>query len=156
LLQARSHENSSRNRIRSGEMKPWYVILLHQFTDPLIYILLLAALVSLIFREYIDASVILAVVLINGSIGFMQEYRARKAIRSLSEMSAPKARVLRDGDEIEVDSEEVVPGDIIILASGGRVPADARLLKADDLEVDESALTGESEPASETDRTRGG
>jgi magnesium-transporting ATPase (P-type) len=134
------------NRIRSGEMTPWYVILLHQFMDPLIYILLLAALVSLLFREIIDASVILVVVLLNGSIGFMQEYRARKAIRSLSEMSAPKAKVVRDGEEMEVESENVVPGDIIILASGARVPADARLLKADGLVIDESALTGESEP----------
>ena len=138
-------DNFGPNRIRSGEMTPWYIILLHQFTDPLIYILLLAAVVSFFFSEYIDASVILIVVLLNGSIGFVQESRARKAIHSLSEMSVPQATVIRNGEEVEVESEDVVPGDITVLASGGRVPADARLLKADDLVVDESALTGESE-----------
>jgi magnesium-transporting ATPase (P-type) len=136
------------NRIRSGEMKPWYLILLHQFTDPLIYILLVAAGVSLLFDEPIDAAVILAVVLINGTIGFVQEYRARKSIRSLAEMSAPRARVVRGGEEAEVDSEEVVPGDIVILVAGGRVPADIRLLREAELQADESALTGESDAVS--------
>ena len=136
------------NRIRSGEKMPWYRILLHQFTDPLIYILLLAAVVSVFFQEYVDAAVILIVVLLNGAIGFIQEYRARKAIQSLSKMSAPKATVIRDGEEMEVDSEKVVPGDIVVLASGGRVPADARLLSSEGLVVDEAALTGESEAVS--------
>lgn len=139
-------EEHGPNAIRSGERMPWYLILLHQFTDPLIYILLLAAVVSLLFQEYLDAVVILAVVLINGAIGFVQEFRARKAIESLSEMSAPQANVVRDGNKQEIDSETVVPGDIVLLASGVRVPADIRLIQADDLVVDESALTGESEP----------
>lgn len=136
------------NKIRTGEMKPWYIILLHQFTDPLIYILLIAAVVSLFIQEIIDASVIMAVVILNGAIGFIQETRARKAIRSLAEMSAPKAKVLRDGQKEEINSEDVVPGDIVVLASGGSVPADCRLLEARDLAADESALTGESEPVS--------
>jgi magnesium-transporting ATPase (P-type) len=136
------------NRIRTGEMKPWYLILLHQFTDPLIYILLLAAVVSLLFDEIVDAAVILAVVVINGTIGFIQEYRARKSIRSLAEMSAPKARIIRDGKEVEIPSEEIVPGDIVLLAAGGRVPADVRILKVSELQTDESALTGEAETVS--------
>lgn len=141
-------ERHGRNAIRSGEMLPWYLVLLHQFVDPLIYILLIAAAVSLLIQELVDAIVILVVVLINGAIGFVQEYRARKAIRSLSQMTAPKARVVRDGEEREIDSEEVVPGEIVVLSSGARVPADVRLLRADGLETDESALTGESEPVS--------
>lgn len=117
-------EEHGPNTIRSDEMMPWYWILLHQFTDPLIYVLLIAAVVSLFFQEYVDAVVILAVVIINGAIGFVQEYRARKAIQSLSEMSAPQANVVRDGDKREIESESVVPGDIVVLASGVRVPAD--------------------------------
>ena len=85
-------ERHDPNTIRSREMMAWYLVLLHQFTDPLIYILLIAAPVSLLIQEHVDAIVILLVVLINGAIGFVQEYRARKAIRSLSQMSAPKAR----------------------------------------------------------------
>lgn len=134
------------NRIRSGEVVPWWRLVLRQFADPLIYILLLAALVSLLITEYVDTAVILAVVILNGTIGFVQEFRARKAIQSLAEMSAPKARVIRDGEEREIPSEEVVPGDIVVLAAGGRVPADARILSAAELQADESALTGESEP----------
>ncbi|WP_052507557.1 cation-translocating P-type ATPase [Desulfonatronovibrio magnus] len=134
------------NKIRTGEKKSWYVILLHQFTDPLIYILLIAAVVSLFIQEIIDASVIMAVVILNGAIGFIQETRARKAIQSLAEMSAPKAKVIRDGQKEEINSEDVVPGDIVVMASGGSVPADCRLLEARDLAADESALTGESEP----------
>jgi magnesium-transporting ATPase (P-type) len=140
-------ESYGPNRIRAGEMMPWYRILVHQFTDPLIYILLLAAAASLIFREFIDAIVILIVVVLNGVIGFVQELRARKAIHALARMSAPKANVLREGEAMDVDSEEVVPGDILILASGARIAADCRLLEIRDLKVDESALTGESEAA---------
>jgi magnesium-transporting ATPase (P-type) len=133
------------NTIESGEVDPWWRILLRQFLDPLIYILILAGLVTLYFQDYIDSAVIFAAVVINGTIGFVQEYRARKAITSLAEMSAPRAHLLRDGRKVDVPTDEVVPGDIVRLSSGARVPADIRLLKARDLRVDESALTGESE-----------
>jgi magnesium-transporting ATPase (P-type) len=133
------------NTIESGEVDPWWKILLRQFLDPLIYILILAGLVTLYFQDYIDSAVIFAAVLINGTIGFIQEMRAQKAITSLAAMSAPKAHLLRDGRKVDVPTEEVVPGDIVRLSSGARVPADVRLLKARDLRVDESALTGESE-----------
>jgi magnesium-transporting ATPase (P-type) len=139
-------ERYGRNEIRSGQATPWWKILLRQIADPLIYILIVAAVVSVVFDEYVDALVILAVVVINGIIGFVQEYRARKAIQSLAKMTAPRAHVLRDGRKHEIQSEEVVPGDIIVLAAGGRVPADARLLTVQDLQADEAALTGESQP----------
>jgi magnesium-transporting ATPase (P-type) len=133
------------NTIESGEVDPWWMILVRQFLDPLIYILILAGLVTLYFQDYIDSAVIFAAVLINGTIGFIQELRAQNAITSLAEMSAPRARLLRDGRTVEVATADVVPGDMVRLASGARVPADVRLLRADDLRVDESALTGESE-----------
>jgi magnesium-transporting ATPase (P-type) len=138
-------ERYGSNTIESGEVDPWWKILIRQFLDPLIYILILAGLVTLYFQDYIDSAVIFAAVLINGTIGFIQEFRAQKAITSLAEMSAPKAHLLRDGRKVDVPTDEVVPGDIVRLASGARVPADVRLLRAQDLRVDESALTGESE-----------
>ena len=134
------------NEVASAKAAPWYKILLHQFLDPLIYILFAAAVVAVSFEEYIDSAVILAVLIINGAIGFFQETRARKAILSLAELTAPKAQVVRDGRKRELPSEEVVPGDTILLRSGSHVPADIRLLETQELAVDESALTGESVP----------
>jgi magnesium-transporting ATPase (P-type) len=138
-------ERYGRNTIRSSEKTPWWRILSRQFLDPLIYVLIVAGAVMLAFDDYVDAAVILAVVVLNAAIGFVQEYRAQKAITSLAEMSAPRAKLRRGSESVEVDTDEVVPGDLVVLASGSRVPADVRLLKADDLRVDESALTGESE-----------
>jgi Ca2+-transporting ATPase len=122
-------------------------IALHQFTDPLIYILILAAFVTTFLRDWTDTLVILAVIAINAIIGFSQEAKAETAIRALKTLAAPKAVVVRNGRVEEVDSEELVPGDIVLLTSGTRVPADLRLVETVRLEVDESALTGESMPA---------
>ena len=134
------------NEVEAEEETPWWTLLLHQFTDPLIYILLVAALVTLVLRDYTDTGVILAVVLLNALIGFVQERRAQQAMRALAQMSAPRAEVIRDGMPHEVPSRELVPGDRVVLTSGVRVPADLRLVEARDLEADESALTGESLP----------
>jgi len=123
-------------------------VLLHQFTDPLIYILLIAAAFTALIRHFIDMWVILAVVIVNAVIGFTQELRAEQAIRSLAALAAPRARVIRGGREVEVDGAHLVPGDIVLLASGARVPADLRLIEVNRLEIDESALTGESLGAS--------
>jgi magnesium-transporting ATPase (P-type) len=134
------------NTIEGTENDPWWRILLRQFMDPLIYILIAAGLLVLVLEEYIDAAVILAVVVLNGAVGFTQERQAQKSITALAEMSGPKAPLLRGGRDLEAPTEDVVPGDIVRLQSGVRVPADLRLLRADDLRVDEAALTGESEP----------
>lgn len=119
-------------------------IFLHQFKDPLIYILLAAAFVTLVLQDYIDSAVITFVVILNAIIGYVQENKAQSAIRSLARMSDPKAHVIREGKEIEIPSRELVPGDIVLLSSGGRVAADMRIIQSKGLEVDESALTGES------------
>lgn len=122
-------------------------ILLHQFTSPLIYILLAAAVVTSLFGEYIDTGVIMLVVVLNAVIGYLQEYKAEQGVRALKNMLILKAKVLRNGREKEVNSEELVPGDIVLLASGARVPADLRLIKTNELRIEEAMLTGESIPA---------
>jgi len=122
-------------------------VAIHQFTDPLIYILIIAAIITTLLRDWIDTGVILVVIIINAIVGFSQEIKAERAIRSLKTLAAPKAVVVRNGRVEEVDSEELVPGDIVMLTSGSRVPADLRLIEVIRLEVDESALTGESIPA---------
>ena len=119
-------------------------VCLHQFASPLIYVLVAAALVSLVIREWSDAGFICAVLLLNAIIGTAQEYSAQRAAMALQQLVTTCSRVLREGDTYERDAEELVPGDIVLLESGERIPADIRLLASHDLEVDESLLTGES------------
>jgi len=122
------------------------VMFLKQFTNVLIIILIIATLISLVLGEVVDAIAILIIVLIMGVSGFIQEYRAEKTLEALRKLAAPTARVIRDGVEVEIPASMVVPGDVIVLREGDRVPADARLIESEDLEVDESSLTGESTP----------
>ncbi|MFH0922521.1 MAG: HAD-IC family P-type ATPase, partial [Candidatus Micrarchaeota archaeon] len=136
-----------RNELKEGKKKGPLRMFLEQFTDFLVLLLIAAALISGFLGELLDAGVILAVVLLNAIFGFMQQYNAERAIAALKKMVSPKARVLRDGVEKEVDTHELVPGDIIILDEGGKVPADSRLFEAISLECEESALTGESVPS---------
>jgi magnesium-transporting ATPase (P-type) len=119
-------------------------IVLNQFRSPLITILLVAGVVAGLLGEHIDAGFIAAVLLINAAIGYVQEYKAESSIQSLMELAAPTSTVLRGGDEQEVDSAELVPGDVVVLQPGDRVPADIRLSEVSRLEIDESLLTGES------------
>jgi len=146
--EARSRlERFGPNTIGTEKLEPWWSLALRQFQDPLIYILLVATVVTLAIRDYVDAGVIMAVVLLNAVIGFVQELRARRAMQALSKLSAPRAEVVRDGRSVQIPAEDLVPGDVVVLSTGARVPADLRLFKVSDLEVDESALTGESIPA---------
>ncbi len=121
-------------------------ILLRQFRSPLIYILAAAAVLALFLKEYSDAGFIAVVLALNAAIGGYEEWRAERSSRALEKMLRIRAAVLRDGEVCEIDAEGVVPGDVVWLESGQRVPADLRLLGAQGLEVDESLLTGESLP----------
>ncbi len=119
-------------------------IFLRQFASPLIYVLMAAAILSLTIGEWSDAGFITAVLLINAVIGTFQEYSAQRAAEALQRLVRIRCRVLRAGESYEIDAEALVPGDIVLLESGTRVPADLRLLEGHDLEIDESLLTGES------------
>ena len=117
-----------------------------QFHQPLIYILLASAIITAALREWVDASVIFGVTLVNAIIGFIQESKAESAIAALAKIVSTSALVMRGGRKASVPSEELVPGDVVLLAAGDKVPADLRLLHGRELNVDESALTGESLP----------
>ena len=117
-----------------------------QVANPMVYLLAGAGAVSLVAGKVFDAAVILLIVMANIVIGVVQEYRAEAALEALRRLSSPRARVLRDGEVHVIDASEVVVGDVLVLETGDRVAADARLVSETDLRVDESALTGESEP----------
>ncbi|MCW5788308.1 MAG: cation-translocating P-type ATPase [Nitrospira sp.] len=124
---------------------PWH-ILATQFTSLIVWVLIGAALVSGLLGEWIDAGAILAIVLLNGLLGFLQEYRAEQSLAALRTMAVTYARVVRDGTRLNLSSTELVPGDIIDVEAGDHVPADARLLQAAAFRTQEAALTGESTP----------
>jgi Ca2+-transporting ATPase len=117
-----------------------------QFTDILIIILLIATALSIAIGELTDAIVIIAIVLATAILGFFEEYRSEKAVEALKKMTAPTAMVLRDGKEVKIPSTEAVPGDIVFLYTGDKIPADSRLIESFNLKVDEASLTGESSP----------
>ncbi|MFO8050082.1 MAG: HAD-IC family P-type ATPase [Thermoplasmatota archaeon] len=133
------------NELEKGKRTPKWVKFLKQFTDPLVIVLLIAAVITAVIDPTgIDWMVIAAIVLINATIGYIQEEKAEDAIKKLRKMSSPKAVVLRKGKKTEIEARDLVPGDIIHIESGMRVPADSRLIEAHSLKVNESALTGES------------
>jgi Ca2+-transporting ATPase len=123
-----------------------FQIFLNQFKDIFVIMLLIAVVIELGIREIVDASTIGAIVVLNAVVGFVQEYRSEKAMEAMKKMTAPKARVLRDGKEMLIPAKEVVPGEIVLLEAGDRIPADGRLLEVVDLKTDEAVLTGESTP----------
>jgi Ca2+-transporting ATPase len=138
------------NELAAGEkVSPWKIFL-EQFKNFLIIILLVAVVLSAIVGEVADAIVIFVIILFAAGLGFIQEYRAEKAMEALKKMAAPIASVLRGGKEAEIPSRELVPGDIIILRTGDKIPADARLIEAVNLKADEASLTGESVPVGKT------
>ena len=134
------------NRVSARRGPPAWAQFLRQFNQPLVYILVLAVGVTAFLGEWVDSSVIFGVVLINAIVGFLQEAKAEKAIEALAKMVTTETSVRRDGRNQRVPSEQLVPGDVVLLQSGDRVPADLRLFHVRNLQVDESALTGESLP----------
>ncbi len=138
-------EEYGRNLVEGRGRNP-LKLFLRQFTNFLILLLLSAAAIAGLLGEVIDAEAIFFTVLLMGVAGFVQEFRAERAIEALKRMTAPRAKVVRGGRIKEVDASELVPGDIVIVSPGDRVPADMRLIEASDLQVDESPLTGESMP----------
>jgi P-type Ca2+ transporter type 2C len=119
-------------------------ILLEQFSDFMVLILIACTLISAFMGEVTEAITIIAIVILNCILGFIQEYRTEKTMEALKGLAAPVARVIRDGRLVEIQAEMIVPGDLIVLEAGDRVPADALLVEANGLFVDESLLTGES------------
>ena len=138
------------NRLKDRKKKSVAVLFFEQLNDPLIYILMVAIAVSLFLKEVGDAGIIAVVIVLNAVVGVIQEGKARKAIEALKALSSPRALVKRDGKEREIDSSLLVPGDVVFLDAGRQVPADMRLIRAVNLKVEESALTGESVPAEKT------
>ena len=134
------------NQLAEKKTTAWPKILLSQLKSPLIYILLIAGLTTIFLGDYTDAIVILAAVLLNTGLGFYQEQKAQKALEALRQLLASKAKVVRDGQQKEIDTREIVPGDLVILTIGARVPADGVLIEAKDFSLNEAILTGESLP----------
>jgi magnesium-transporting ATPase (P-type) len=135
------------NRLPAAQARSAFVRFLLQFHNVLIYVLLAAAVITALLGHTIDTVVILAVVVVNALIGFVQEGRAEKALNAIRRMILPHATVIRGGHRTSIGAEHVVPGDIVMLEAGDRVPADLRLIRARNLKIDEALLTGESVPA---------
>ncbi|MDO5100688.1 MAG: cation-translocating P-type ATPase [Eubacteriales bacterium] len=139
-------EKYGKNKLDEGKKKSIFMLFLGQLNDPLIFILIIAAVVSGLMSEISDTIIIGLVVALNAIIGVSQEAKAEKSMEALKKLSTPKAYVIRDGETIEIDSEDLVPGDIVALDAGRFIPCDMRLLESVNLQVEESALTGESVP----------
>lgn len=136
------------NQLEEQEQKSLLQILIDQINNPIVYLLTAAAVLAFIFGDIPEGIAIIVVLVLNTIIGFWMEYQARQSMNALQEMDKVMAKVIRDGEEKEIDAEHLVPGDIIKLEAGSLVPADARLLDVSELSIDESPLTGESVPVS--------
>ena len=133
-----------KNRLPEPKSRSLFVRFLYQFNNVLIYVLIAASLVTAILGHWIDAGVIIGVVFVNAIIGFVQEGKAEDALKAIRQMLSPNAMVVRDGKQISIKAELLVPGDVVFLQSGDKVPADLRLLRTKGLQIQEAALTGES------------
>lgn len=143
-------EEHGRNELTAKKKKSPLVIFLRQFFDVMILVLAAAAIISAVVGEISDAFVIVVIIILNAVVGFVQEYRAEKAMEALQKMAVPVADVIRDNKTVEVPSPEIVPGDIVLLEAGNMVPADIRLLEVHSLKADEASLTGESNAVDKT------
>lgn len=140
-------EKYGKNVLPTDEGVNWFKLILGQFTDIMVIILIVAAFISAFLGEITDVVVILIIVALNAVLGVYQEYQAEQALAALSKLQVPQVRVRRDGRIHEISAEELVPGDIVLLEEGDRVPADGRLIESINLRIEEAALTGESLPA---------
>ncbi|EME74351.1 calcium-translocating P-type ATPase, SERCA-type [Bacillus sonorensis] len=145
---AKRLERHGANELLEGEKTSALVLFFSQFKDFMVLVLLAATLVSGFLGEYVDAVAIIAIIFVNGILGFFQERKAEKSLQALKELSAPQVTVLREGSWIKIPSKELVPGDVVRFSSGDRIGADLRLIETKSLEIEESALTGESLPVS--------
>lgn len=147
---AKNLEVYGKNALQKQKKNTWLKTLLSQFTDLMIIILIASSIISFFMGEASEGIAILAIIILNGFLGFFQEMRTEKALEALMGMAAPHARVIRDGEIKDIPAELVVPRDLIVLEAGCRVPADAVIIEANSLFADESMLTGESVPVSKT------
>lgn len=148
-----SHEEADKriltygkNELEKEKVKSFAAMFLEQLNTPLIFVLILAAGISLLLKEYSDACIVIIVILLNSVIGVLQEGKAQKALEALKQMTSPTALVRRAGNLVEIPASLLVPGDIVILEAGRQVPADLRIIEANSLRIEEAALTGESVP----------
>lgn len=154
---SRRIEKYGKNRLKEKKKESMFVRFIKQFNDFMIIILIIASIVSAVIAyvegsgDYIDSIIIIAIVIFNAIMGLVQETKAEKSLEALKKLSAPISKVRRSGKVVEVDSSEVVPGDIVILEAGNYVPADCRIIKSSDLKIEESSLTGENAPVTKNE-----
>ncbi|HPJ48874.1 MAG TPA: HAD-IC family P-type ATPase, partial [Synergistales bacterium] len=141
------------NRIPEPKKQNVLLRFFKHFHDVLIYVLLISAIATALLGHWIDTWIILAVVILNSFVGFVQEGRAEKAIEAVRRMLSVSSSVSRDGKKRQIPAEELVPGDIVLLSSGDKIPADLRLIRIHELQVNEASLTGESDTVSKTTET---
>ena len=139
-------QRNGKNALDEGKKKSILTIFLSQLNDPMIYILFIAIIISISLKEISDAIIIIAVVLLNGIIGTVQESKAEKALEALKKMSSPSCVVKRDGHLVEIKAEDLVVGDIVEIEAGRTIPADLRIIESNNLKIEEASLTGESVP----------
>ncbi|MBM5789850.1 HAD-IC family P-type ATPase [Candidatus Parcubacteria bacterium] len=139
-------ETVGQNVLPKDQPLAWWVLFFRQFASPMIYILIGAAGVTALLRDWTDTLVILGAVFLNTLVGFVQELKANRSLEQLRALVQPKAIIRRDGQDLQVSASQIVPGDILLLATGDRVTADARLIASVELTVNEATLTGESQP----------
>lgn len=145
-------EKYGKNKLAEGKKKTAFQRFLEQLKDPMVLVLIVAAVISSVAGEFADMVIILMVVVLNSILGVVQEGKAEKAIEALQKMASPYSKVRRDGHAIQIKSEDIVPGDIVLLEAGDSVPADMRLIATSSLKIEEASLTGESVPSEKFSR----
>ncbi len=140
------------NVLLAKEGTPWLLILFSQLKSPLIYILIVIGIISLLFREYFDVILIWSVIVLNTLMGFFQEYHVEKTLAALRKILKPKTIVIREGKRREIEVKELVPGDLVVLGSGDKIPADGKIIEGVNLLINEAILTGEEEAVEKTEK----